>query len=311
MNDSVKNREWTVIINPVSGNGKGRHDWGIISGILDQYGISFKHHFCEYAKHGIELTSELAGKGCTDFIIVGGDGVLNEVVNGIFNSKDIDTRRITLAMIPVGTGNDWARTFKIPFDYKGAVKTIKEGKTRPHDIGKVYYQHNNEEKSRFFINMCGTGFDAEVNRKVNANKGHGNNGPLKYKYHIFTTLLEYQPLTLKLDIDGKSTFHDTFSLAVAIGKYNGGGMMQSPDAEPDDGIFNITLIKKIPKIKVLANVKRLYDGSFIKLPEVSCFTGKDIAIGSLPDAWLEADGEFLGCSPFRFEMLPSAINIIS
>lgn len=311
MNEYSSYPEWAVIINPVSGNGKGRHDWETISALLKQSGISFGHYFTEYPRHGVDLAAKLIRSGCLKFIVVGGDGILNEVVNGIFSQNEIDCHLVTLAMIPVGTGNDWARSFSIPFEYAGAVKTIKMGKTSLQDIGKVFYRHNDEERCSYFINMCGMGFDAEVNRKVNADKGHGHNGPLKYKYHIFTTLLSYDPVMIKLNVDGIPSFHETFSLTVAIGKYNGGGMMQSPYAVPDDGIFNVTIIRKISKVKVLANVKRLYDGSFTKLKEVICLTGNEISVDALPGTWLEADGESLGSTPIRFKMLPLAINIIT
>jgi len=310
MNEHLVNAEWTVIINPVSGDGKGRRDWESIAALLTQNGLIFKHYFSEYARHGVELTRDLIRSGSTCFIVVGGDGFLNEIVNGVFSQQDIDKHRITIAMIPVGTGNDWVRSFNIPFDYKGAVETIRKGKTRLHDIGKVYFQRDETEHSWYFINMCGIGFDAEVNKKVNANKGHGHQGPLKYQYHIFTTLLSYKPVMLKLKVDGIPTFQDTFSATVAIANYNGGGMMQSPCAVPDDGIFDVTIIRKISKLKVIASVKRLYDGSFTKMPEVVCLTGKEISIDALPITWLEADGEALGHSPFRFEMLPSAISVI-
>ncbi len=303
-------QEWKVLINPVSGDGKGHRDWDIISGLLQANGLKFSHHFTEYSRHGVLLTRNLIETGSTRFIVVGGDGFLNEVVNGVFTQTFCDPSRITLAMIPVGTGNDWVRTFRIPFDYQKAVETIRVGKTCLHDIGKVFYHQAEEEKFWYFINMCGMGFDAAVNKKVNANKGHGHQGPLKYQYHIFTTLLEYKPVMMKLKVDGIPSFLDTFSMTVAIAKYNGGGMMQSPNAITDDGIFDITVIKKITRLKVITSVKKLYDGSFTRMPEVVCLKGKDIRVDALPLSYLEADGEALGHSPFRFEIQPRALQVI-
>ena len=193
---------------------------------------------------------------------------------------------------------------------KGAVKVIKEGKTIMHDIGRVFYFINNAEYSWYFINMCGIGFDAEVNKKVNADKGHGRTGPLKYQYHIFTTLIGYHTTQISLNIDGKSHQHEVFSMNVGIAKYNGGGMKQLPDAVVDDGIFDITIIGKISRLKVARHVKDLYDGSYINLPEVTTYAGADIRIDSEPKVWLEGDGESLGHTPFRFEILPQAIRVV-
>jgi YegS/Rv2252/BmrU family lipid kinase len=309
--ESTDGSRWLVLVNPKAGNSKGLHDWDEISGLLAKYGIGFTHHFTDYARHAVVLAKEMVMRGFQKIIVVGGDGFLNETVNGIFSQSDVDTRNITLAMIPVGTGNDWVRTFNIPFDYEGAVKVIRSGKTIMHDIGRVFYQLNNTEHSWYFINICGIGFDAEVNKKVNADKGHSRTGPLKYQYHIFTTLIGYHPTKVVLQVDGKSYTHELFSGCIGIAKYNGGGMKQLPNAIVDDGIFDISFIDKISRLKVMRHTKDLYDGSFIHLPEVSTYTGVDIRLDSEPKIWLEGDGEALGHSPFRFEILPKSLRVVT
>lgn len=303
--------DWLVLINPNSGDKKGLRDWGHISSLLQDYHIDYHHRFTDYAMHGVSLVQELVSEGCRQIIIVGGDGFLNEVINGLFFQDYIDAKNITIGMIPVGTGNDWFRTCNIPFDYESAIKAIKKGNTSFHDIGKVYYYMHGEECSSYFINICGIGFDAEVNRKVNNDKGKDNSGPLKYQYHLFTSLVSYDPTHITLTIDNEIVNQDVFSMAVGIAQFNGGGMKQLPHAKVDDGLFDVTLIKKISKLKVIKNVKHLYDGSFISLPEVMTFTGRDIKVDSEPMAWLEADGETLGHTPFRFEIIPQAIKVIT
>jgi len=302
--------EWQVLVNPMSGNHKGRDDWGKISLLLDQCGITFRHHFTEYPRHAIKLIQEFLGQGSRKFIIAGGDGFLNEAVNAIFTQRAVEPKLVTLAMIPVGTGNDWARTFAIPFDYEAAIKIIKNGKTLRHDIGRVFYHVIGEEKSWYFINVCGMGFDAEVNKKVTADRESGHLGPMKYRYHIFTTLLGYTPTNMTLVIDGKETSHEVFSLAIGIAQYNGGGMKQLPFAVPDDGVFDVSVIRRITRLKAMRSVNKLHDGSFVDLPEVSTFTGKAIHVRSEPKCWVEADGEALGESPFRFEIIPQALNVV-
>ena len=302
--------EWMVLINPLAGDHKGRDDWGKISLLLDQNRITYQHRFTESPRHSIELIQDFLGQGFRKFIMAGGDGLLNEAVNAIFTQTVVDPKLVTLAVIPVGTGNDWARTFNIPLDYEAAVKVIRNGKALRHDIGRVFYHIKEEEKSWYFINVCGMGFDAEVNRKVTADREKGPLGPMKYQYHIFTTLMGYTPTRMTLVIDGKEIQHEVFSLALGIAQYNGGGMKQLPGAVPDDGVFDLSVIKKITRLKVMRSVSKLYDGSFIEMPEVSTYTGKSIQIKSQPKCWIEADGETLGESPFRFEIIPRALKVI-
>jgi YegS/Rv2252/BmrU family lipid kinase len=302
--------EWMVLINPMAGDHKGRDDWGKISLLLDHYKITYQHHFTEYPRHTIKLGQDCLRQGYRNFIIAGGDGFLHEAVNAIFTQTIVDPKLVTLAMIPVGTGNDWVRTFDIPSDYEAAIRIIRKRKALRHDIGRVFYHVNGEERSSYFINICGMGLDAEVNKRVSADRERGHLGHLKYQYHILSALMGYTPTKMTLVIDGKETNHEVLSLALGIAQYSGGGMRQLPFAVPDDGIFDLSVIKKVTRLKVMRSVHKIYDGSFVELPEVSTYTGKAIQIKSEPKCWLEADGETLGESPFRFEIIPQTLNVI-
>lgn len=302
--------EWMVLINPVAGNQVGCGDWGKLCRLLDQHEINYQHRVTEYLHHSIKLIQDYLEQGCRKFIIAGGDGFLNEAINALFTQTTVDPKQATLALIPVGTGNDWARTFNIPGSHEAAIEIIRKGKTMRHDIGRVFYRANNEEKSWYFINMCGIGLDAEVNKKVSADRERGHLGSMKYQYHIFTTLMGYTPTRMTLVIDGKEIKHEVLSMALGIAQYNGGGMKQLPLAVPDDGVFDLSIIKSISRLKALCSVNKLYDGSFVEMPEVSTYTGKAIQIQSEPDCWIEADGESLGHSPFRFEIIPQALNVV-
>jgi diacylglycerol kinase family enzyme len=126
-------------------------------------------------------------------------------------------------------------------------------------------------------------------------------------------LFQYKNVQLDIEADGKKVFSGkVFSMSIGIGKYNGAGMMQLPNAIPDDGLFDVTLIKKTTKMRVVKNIKNLYDGSFINMPEVETFTGKKFTITSTPSnkLYLETDGESLGHSPLDFEVIPRAAKMI-
>jgi len=304
---------WVIFVNPNAGTKKGEKDWYTISRLLKDHQIKFTEFVTKRKEHAISLTLKSIKKGHRKFIVVGGDGTLNEVVNGIFLQEDVPSDEFIVGMIPVGTGNDWCRMFNVPFKYEKAVKLISKQNTFIQDIGKVSYYDSEICKTRYFINVAGMGYDAIVAAKTNKDKSLGRGGPLVYLKNLFTSLLFYKHTNtnIYIDHDEKPISNQTFSLSVGICKYNGGGMMQLPYAIADDGIFDLTLMKKLGKFTVLKEVKNLFDGSFVKHPKVETFTGKNIRITSDPDIHIEVDGESLGHSPFEFEIIPGSLRVIT
>jgi diacylglycerol kinase (ATP) len=309
---SVPPDKWLIVVNPNAGVRKGAKDWLQISRLLDAAGINHLCVLTEHRNHANRLVGEFIDEGYRKIAVVGGDGTMNEVVNGIFLQKHIAPSEITLGMIPVGTGNDWCRTFGIPFDYKGAIGILKEEKTVLQDVGEIGYYKNNEPLQRFFINIAGMGYDALVAKKTNISKEKGRGGPLTYLFFVFSGLFQYKFIEAVIDVDEEQVFKgEIFSMNVGICMYNGGGMKQVPGAVPDDGLFDVTLIKKAPKWMVVRYANKLYDGTLVDLPIVSTFRGKSIRIRSVGKIYLEADGESLGHSPLTFEILPRSLKVVT
>jgi diacylglycerol kinase (ATP) len=302
--------DWLVIVNPNAGMRKGKKDWKTISKLLGDKNISYEFVTTTHKYHAIALAKEGIEAGYRKIIAVGGDGTLNEVANGILSQQVIPSSEIKLGMITVGTGNDWAKMYKIPGNYKAAISIIAREKSSLQDVGKVSYFNNDERGTRFFVNVAGMGFDAQVALKTNNQKEKGQGNAFSYLINIFSTLLSHREKQSEIIIDGKSIKAEVFSMNVGICRYNGGGMMQTPNAVPDDGLLDVTIIRKVGRFYVVRNVKKLYDGSFIKLPEVSTHQGKNVHISGPKRIYLEVDGESLGHSPFEFDILPKAINVI-
>jgi len=302
---------WIAIVNQAAGGGKTKKDWPRINGLLDQYQIPFEAHFTNRRLHASIIARTKIKEGYSKIIVVGGDGTMNEVINGVFSQQRIHTTEVMLGMISVGTGNDWARMFNIPSDYEGAVKTIKEQKTFIQDAGLVSYRKNGKEWKRYFINIAGMGFGARVVERSNKMKDKGKSGPMLYFYNIFLSLLRYKAQKAEIEIDGTSYDRNIFSMNVGIGKYNGGGMIQVPHAIADDGLYSITLIKKIGKLNILANMKRLYNGSITKHSKVETYMAKSVQIGGSTRLQVETDGETLGHGPMSFEIIPRSVRVIS
>lgn len=302
-----------VIVNPNSGSRKGSKDWGLISKLLVHHGIVFDTIFTEHKGHAIEVGKKAVLEGYRKLIVAGGDGTMNEVINGIFLQDKVPTNEVKIGMIPVGTGNDWGRMYGIPNNYEEAIKILKNNKTFIQDAGKINYE-NAEMHTRYFVNIAGMGYDALVAQKTNTMKEKGGGGTFAYLINLFLGLIQYKFNHMMIAIDGEEKYNGkVFSISIGICKYNGGGMMQLPYAIPNNGKFDITLIKKASKFKVITNIKNLYDGSFIKIPEVETFTGKKIEIVARPkySVFLEADGESLGHSPIEFNIIPKSVCLIT
>lgn len=270
--------------------------------------------FTERQYHATELVKDaIQDKGFTKIIVVGGDGTLNEALNGVFLQDKLKPTDVSIGVVSVGTGNDWGKMYDMPHDYLGQIKIIKRNNTFLQDVGKVSYYHHNAEKVHYFMNIAGMGYDALVAKKTNVAKQKGASGTFTYMFNLLTGLFQFSYNNIEIDKEGERIFSGkVFSMSIGICKYNGGGMMQLPFAIPDDGLFDVTVVKKTSRMKVVRSIKNLYDGSFVKMKEVETFTGRQFTVTSTSQKsiFLEADGESLGHSPLDFTLLPLAVKVI-
>ena len=310
MNQNTNEKEWLVIVNPNAGNGKGKKDWDKIAALLKKEDLPFTVRLTERKGHAILFTQEGITAGFRKIITVGGDGTLNEVVNGVFSTASCPTNDISLALIPLGTGNDWGRMFGIPLDYEKAIKIISEDKQLVHDIGLVSFFNGTEKKNRYFINIAGLGFESVVVRRTNIQKDKGHSGKLIYFYNLLMSLLSYKNTKAEVVIDGEKINTDVFSINVGNGRYCGGGMRQTPNALPDDGLLDVTIINVMGKFEIIRNLKILYDGTILKHPKIDGYKCKNLKVSSDSIIYTEADGESLGHTPVEFSIIPASINIV-
>lgn len=303
---------WFVIVNPVAGSGKGLKDWPIISKLLRDNMIYYDAVFTEKKYHATELSVESVNKGYRHIIVVGGDGTLHEVVNGLFIQKECLPTDVLLAVIAVGTGNDWIRMYGIPRKYTESIKAITVGNSFLQDVCKIEYSECYVHQERYMANVAGVGFDAYVNRRYNRLKERGFYNRWLYIAAAIIMIFRFNSKKFNLFVDGKKVLSDIriFTGAIGIGKYNGGGMQQTPNAIADDGLIDITMIKKMNILNVIIHFKSLYNGTIYNLPQSMFFRGESVRIESMPESPIEVDGEALGYSPFDFTVIPKAINVI-
>ncbi len=302
---------WFVVVNPISGGGKGLEDFPKISHLLRENGIEHDPAFTEHRYHATELAVEAVNRGYRKIIVVGGDGTLNEVVNGLFIQKQCEPKDVLLAVLAVGTGNDWVRTFGIPRNYTTAIRAIKEGNTFLQDVGKVSYTESKFEQTRYMANVAGLGFDAYVIQIFNHLKLKGYKGKWLYIYSLLKGYFSAKPAGVTIEVDGKTIYNSLlFSLAVGICRYNGGGIQQLPRAVANDGLLDLTIIRPVHWWHVIFRAARLFNGKIYSIGHVQHAQGKVVKITSAPHIPIETDGELQGVTPVTISVVPQAIKVV-
>lgn len=305
-------KDWKVIISTKSGGGKAKVMWPRIAQALRDKGISFKEAFTEHQFHASELAIEAISEGYRKILAVGGDGAIHEILNGVMSQSLVPTEDITLGIIPVGSGNDWSRLYDIPKDYEEAVTVIANNHVVKQDVVCVDSINDDQPYRRYMMNIGGLGFDAQVCYLFELEKLKGKSGDAQYLKCLFKGFMGYRCPHFKIYVDGEFFFEGpALSVAIGNGKYCGGGLRQTPDAVPDDGLIDLTVIRRVPKARIILSVRRLLDGSIKKLKPASYARGEKIQIYSSPATFMEVDGEAVGCTPVTITIQPSAINVIT
>ena len=296
---------WLLLLNPISGGGLGLRDRAQIEAAIVAQGMKHVAVLSEYPGHSVALAAEAIVRGCRRILVAGGDGSLSEAVNGIFIQQSVAADQVTLALLPIGTGNDWARGRAIAHDYTEALERIAAGHALSHDVGVIDFPASGTR--RFFVNVAGIGFDAGVIERMPSRKL----GRLAYLVGLLRELAGYRPLPLRLRIGARRVDADAFVFFACIGRYCGGGMQVAPRAQCDDGLFDLTLVRYLGRIELLLNLRRLFDGTLPEHPKVSTWLIAGVEIDAPHGAAIEADGELVGHAPARFAMLPKALRIIA
>ncbi|GAA0352230.1 diacylglycerol/lipid kinase family protein [Bacillus horti] len=298
-----QNNMYIFIINPVAGSGKGSKVWELIKADLETENVYYRSFFTKHAGHAEDIAlqiAELHGERLEAIIVVGGDGTMHEVINGLRSYP-----QIPVGYIPGGSGNDFARGFMVPRSVKKAWKRIYERKNksaRTFDLGRFRFSER-KKAERFFINGLGIGFDGEVAKETNQSsyKKFLNKlrcGSLAYAISVIRLLFSYQPCDIHVEIDGNAhTFQKAWLVAISNIPYYGGGMKISPNARPDDGKLSLCVVHQLNKWKLLAVFITVFMGQHQRFKEVTLLEGKSLTISSERPLLVHADGEIIGKTP--------------
>jgi diacylglycerol kinase (ATP) len=241
-------------------------------------------------------------QGRETIIAAGGDGTLNEVINGI--GENVAKARVGL--IPLGTGNDFARTIGVPTDLEAAIDLIATKKTRAVDLVRV-----TSDEVRYFVNVSAGGFSGLVDEKLTSEMKK-TWGPLAYLRGAAAALCDLRAYRTTLAFDNSdSLMLDLYNVVVANGRYVAGGRMIAPEASLDDGLLDIVLIPQRPAADLAVLAAQMAMGTHLTSDAVVFRRAAKLTVNSKPGMWFNVDGELVGNEPARFEILPRALRFIA
>ncbi|MBN2399337.1 MAG: diacylglycerol kinase family lipid kinase [Candidatus Aminicenantes bacterium] len=298
-----------IIVNPFSAHGQTKRNWETIRLAIKMHFREFKYVFTEKPLQATEIARGLIRDGFDLIIGVGGDGTMNEISNGFFSdySGKAINQDAALGIIPSGTGSDFIRFMKVPREFEKSVAVIKNSKIKKIDIGKITYC-GADIKEQYFINVADFGMGAEVIRKV-SNVQSTRRGALTYYRGLLATMMNYKSKTVTLTVDGQQQLQGEYLIgAVANGRIFGGGMIIAPQAEADDGFFDLVLIGDMKKLEIIRNTPLLYSGTIAKNPKVIILKARHIQVHSQEDVYTEYDGEMGEKLPAEFSIIEKALN---
>jgi len=299
--------KWFVIVNPTAGNGAAKKKWPKIKNELKKQQFSFEYSITEHKNHALDLINEAVNNGFKKFICVGGDGTLHTIVNGLLHLNPNILSEIIIGIIPIGTGNDWIKTYNISKNYKEAIQIIKTKNSLKQDIGKIVLEKSNE--TIYFNNLAGIGFDGYVVNKVHKFK---NLGFLAYLAGAIVSLASYKKATLEISFNNTTINEKTLMLLIGICKYSGGGMQLTEKVNPIDGLFDISHIHKVHLFNILGNIKGLFNGNITNHKLINNYKASSLKIKVLDDkkAYIQADGELIGSGNFTVTIIKKVISFI-
>jgi diacylglycerol kinase (ATP) len=304
-------QHWAIIINPKSGKKKFRQQRKYLFLTLKHAKIEFDYRVTRFAGHAIKIAKYFAEKNYKNFMILGGDGTMSEVINGIFSANIEDTSSLKFALIPRGTGNDWGRFWGLTRDYKTSINVFLKGKIQPIDIGKVEYEMEGSKESHFFINSIGFGLDATVVNITHRLKEIFGSHSFMYTVALLGAVFTYRAHKVKIYTGEQNLSENMFTMNIANGCFSGGGMKQNPNALPYDGLLDLMLAKKPTFFDIITALLRLFNGKLLEHPVIESFQTQSLLVQCDKAALLEADGIIVnGFSPFKISIIPNAIQMI-
>ncbi|MER9253260.1 diacylglycerol kinase family lipid kinase [Mesorhizobium sp. M0598] len=306
-----------VVLNPIAGGGRLKRHWPEVAASLKRHFGDFELRETQAEGDAERLALDLAAIGFELVIAAGGDGTASEVADGLLKAFRESGRTAELGLLPCGTGIDFARGLGLSNNVDLTLKRIAEAKPRKVDAGCIsYVDDHGALASRHFINIASLGLSGATDRAVNADKRKGKvSAKALFYWRTVWEFLRYRFQEVAITVDDGAPVEARMALvAVANGKFFGGGMMIAPDAELNDGEFDIVILRAAGKLKLIWDIRLLYGGRHRNHPAITILRGKKVVVEPLGDvqknaALIDIDGESPGRIPATFEILPGALTL--
>jgi diacylglycerol kinase (ATP) len=286
-----------VILNPIAGSVKELD--AIIGQLRRLPGAEIK--MTSRAGDALRFAKDLARKGRPYIIAAGGDGTLNEVINGVARHA----KEVQVGLLPLGTGNDFARTLDLPLTVEENIDILLSQHRRAIDLVRV-----KSDRVRYLVNVSAGGFSGLVDEKLTPEIKH-TWGPLAYVRSAAAALSELHGYRTTIVLDDKERLSvDLYNVIVANGRFGAGGLPVAPEADPSDGLLDLILISKSSKPEIVLLAAQMLLGKHISNKAVVCRRAAKISIHSRPGMWFNADGELIGNDPAVFRIIPRALQFV-
>ena len=293
------------LVNPASANGSTGRRWPELARRAAAAGLDGATLFSERQGHLAELAREAALDGAELLVVVGGDGSVNEVVNGLAGLG----RQPEVAVVPRGTGWDFSRTFGIPRKIDDAVQIALQGDVRTIDLGRASYRAwDGSDATAWFANVASAGMSGAIAKRANeTTKALG--GKASYLWATFAVFSGWEATEIAVAVDGERRAGPMFDVVIANGRFFGGGLEICPEAEPDDGLFDVLTIGDVTKRDLVQTMPKMYRGTHLPHPKAELLRGSSVTVTSETPLPIELDGEQPGTTPVTFEVTAGALRL--
>jgi diacylglycerol kinase (ATP) len=294
------------LVNPASANGSTGRRWTELADRARRSGLVGDALFSERPGHLAELAREAVGGGATWIVVVGGDGTVHEVVDGLMKAGL--GANAELSMLPLGTGRDFARSLRIPSRLDAAVEVARHGHVRTIDVGHATFTTEEGEAEAYFANFGGAGISGAIAGRANrTTKALG--GRISFFIATVAVFSRWQPSEMTVQIDGETRHLRLLEALAMNGDYTAGGMWAAPEAAPDDGRFDVVLIGDFSKGEFVTTFPKIYRGRHVSHAKVDIVRARELRVDAPSPLPIVLDGEQPGTTPVRFEVVPSALRV--
>ncbi len=301
-----------IIANPASGGGRTGRSWSAVAAALRSAGLDFDVAMTSGPMQATDFARSAVLEGRGMVVAAGGDGTINEVVNGFFEDGEPIETRAKLGVLPMGTGGDFRRTFDIPLDAAGAGAVLSAGASRRIDAGRVTFATGEGSRGvRHFVNIADAGIGGDVVNRVNRGPKLVN-GEVTFMLASIVTLLRWRNKPMSVSVDGEEHHLIAQQVVVANGRYFGGGMKVAPHALPDDGLFDVVIAGDLSTIENVRGLSKIREGTHLDEgnPKITYARGRRVEVSSPEKVRLDVDGEQPGVLPATFEVMPGVIDLV-